>query len=431
MLYFVGLDRVGMLSADEPRYAAIGREMAQTGDWVTPRLFGQPWFEKPALLYWFTAIGFKAGLGDDLAPRIPVAILSVLFLAFYFLLLRRQFGDKPAAYSTAILGTSAGWLAYSHVAVTDLPLAAFFAAAMLLVEAEAFIAAGVCLGLAVLAKGLVPLVLFLPALWFLRRRPRALLTVLGLAFVVALPWYALVTARNGSAFLYDFFWKHHFERFATAALRHVQPFWYYIPVLAAGMFPWTPALSLLFDRTMWRDPKLRFYFVWFAFGFVFFSASENKLPGYLLPLLPAVAALCGIRLAEALRATVVLVSCAVLLWFVPAIEVALPTALISGLSHTVMRLPYEALLPVVAVAVACWFLEQRGRRSMAMGLLVFCVTLSVLTVVLITYPMLDRTVSARGYFRSQQEPPQCTSSPNRSWRYGLDYYANRPIPDCK
>jgi len=81
-LYFFGLTRAGLLGPDEPRYAAIGAAMAHSGDWVTPRLWGIPWFEKPALLYWMTATAFKAGLDEDLAPRLPVAILSAGFLIF-------------------------------------------------------------------------------------------------------------------------------------------------------------------------------------------------------------------------------------------------------------------------------------------------------------------------------------------------------------
>ena len=106
--------------------------MAQTGDWVTPRLWGKPWFEKPPLLYWMTAAGFKAGLDQDLAPRLPVALVSVGFLIYFFIALRREFDERVAFYATAILATSAGWLAFSHVAVTDLPMSAAFAAAMLI-----------------------------------------------------------------------------------------------------------------------------------------------------------------------------------------------------------------------------------------------------------------------------------------------------------
>src|ERR1700733_5124077 len=101
ILYLYGLDRIGLYSADEPRYAAIGREMARSGDLITPRLWGEGWFEKPALLYWMVAAGFRAGLSNDLAPRVPVALLSVGFLIAFFWMLRREFGVVAAGYSTA------------------------------------------------------------------------------------------------------------------------------------------------------------------------------------------------------------------------------------------------------------------------------------------------------------------------------------------
>src|ERR1700733_3690438 len=89
-LYLADLTGMGLVSADEPRYAAIGQAMARSGDWVTPRLWGQPWFEKPALLYWMTAAAFRLGLGEDLAPRLPVALLSVAFLIFFQWILGRD-----------------------------------------------------------------------------------------------------------------------------------------------------------------------------------------------------------------------------------------------------------------------------------------------------------------------------------------------------
>ncbi len=145
----------------------------------------------------------------DLAPRLPVAIASVLFLAFFYASLRREFGRSAAMYATAILGTSAGWVAFSEIGVTDLPMSAAFAASMLLLlrwtrEGGRRLAAGAAalLGLAVLAKGLVPLVLALPALWMARRRWRELLNPLpALVFlVVAAPWLAalLLLITGGS-----------------------------------------------------------------------------------------------------------------------------------------------------------------------------------------------------------------------------------------
>src|SRR3954452_20994550 len=105
-LFFFHLTATGMLGPDEPRYAAIGRAMARSGDWITPRLWGQPWFEKPALLYWMTAAGFRMGLGPELAPRLPVALASIAFLVLYWWLLRGEFGCRAAWMATLILGTS-------------------------------------------------------------------------------------------------------------------------------------------------------------------------------------------------------------------------------------------------------------------------------------------------------------------------------------
>src|SRR5690348_14622241 len=178
VVYFYGLGTAGMLGPDEPRYASIGREMARSGDWVTPRLWGHAWFEKPALLYWMTAAGFRAGLGPDLAPRLPVAFMAVAFLVFYWWMLRRLFGCTAAWFATLILGTSVEWVVFSQVGVTDLPLAATFSAAMLLAlpwivkgDDRLLPWAGAMLGLAVLAKGLVPLVLAAPLALGVWRRP--------------------------------------------------------------------------------------------------------------------------------------------------------------------------------------------------------------------------------------------------------------------
>src|SRR2546422_8870358 len=109
-LYLYRLDGFGMLGPDEPRYTSISREMARSGDWITPRLWGAPWFEKPALLYWMTAAGFRAGLGEELAPRLPVALASVGFRLFFWWILNREFGCRAARFASLILGTSGLWV---------------------------------------------------------------------------------------------------------------------------------------------------------------------------------------------------------------------------------------------------------------------------------------------------------------------------------
>ncbi len=448
-LYFFGLTRTGLLGPDEPRYAAIGRAMAATGDWITPRLWGAPWFEKPAMLYWMTAAGFKAGLGVDLSPRLPVALASVAFLVYFFVVLRREFGEPAAWYSVAILATSAGWLAYSRVAVTDLPMSAALAGAMLTLalphgrgaegipladargsvgrgaeggRAGAAVGAGVLLGIAVLAKGLVPLALFIPALWFLRRRIRDLAIVFAAATLVAAPWYALVTLRNGRPFLEDFFWKHHFGRFLNSALQHGQPIWFYVPVLLAGLFPWTPLLALLFKRRLYQDRRALFLLVWLAWGFLFFSVSRNKLPGYLLPVLPPVAALIGIAMASGGRARIVLAGCGFLPCLTPALATMLPQALESGISRAGFHLAWPWMIAGVAIAAIC----TMANRGWAVAIVASLTTVAVAGLVWRVYPQLDRRLSGR-----EMGVMTCLPQTNRSQRFSIDYYTGRNLPDCQ
>jgi len=435
MLYCYGITSVGMLGPDEPRYAAIGRAMAQSGDWVTPRLWGQPWFEKPPLLYWMTAAATRAGFSQDAAPRIPVAVTAIVFLIFFYFRVQKLFDEPVARYAAALLATSAGWLAYGFVAVTDLPMSATLCAALLLClgEQPRAVWAGILLGLAVLAKGLVPLVLFVPVIWWLRRRWRDLARVAVACLAIAAPWYALCTARNGTAFLTDFFWKHHFERFSSDVLAHGRPFWFFVPVLLAGLFPWTPMLGLLGRHEVWKDTRLRFLVIWAAFGFVFFSASYNKLPGYVLPLLPALCVAMGAALARMQQARWWLLASGLLLILLPVIAVILPRALIEGLSRAqVSAVPWGVALPFVVAAAGCWWLEGLGRREAALVILTFAIGGGVMWLKLFTFPRLDALVSARHlWWRIAPEADAiCLDDIRRDWVYGLDYYAGRALPLC-
>jgi 4-amino-4-deoxy-L-arabinose transferase-like glycosyltransferase len=441
ILYFAGLTAAGMLGPDEPRYASIGREMARSGDWITPRLWGAPWFEKPALLYWMTGAAFRLGFGEDLAPRVPVALLSLAFLIFFQCMLSREFGARAAWAATLMLGTSAAWLGCSFIGTTDLPMTAAFSAAMLLSldwletgDRRRMPLAAALLGVAVLAKGLVPLVLTLPLVWCGRRRWTDLLRlpVSGAFLIVALPWYLLCYLRNGAVFPRTFFWQQHFERFTTASLAHGQPFWFYAPVLAAALMPWTPALLLLARRALYRDARRRFLLLWLLFVLVFFSFSKNKLPGYLLPLAPAAAALMGISLAEARRAQWVLPAAALCLMAIPAALPVLPLALAAGLSHSPLPAFHWTWLLPVALALGVYWLERLGRRVAALAVMAVAVAAGVTALKLIDLPAIDRAYSARPLWReiASQRDRVCIESMHRTWRYGLNYYSVTPLPDC-
>ena len=428
-LYLYGLDTAGLLGPDEPRYASIGREMARSGDWITPRLWGEPWFEKPPLLYWLIAAGNVARLGPELAPRLPVALVSIAFLIFFQRVLAREFGLRAAWFSTAVLATSAGWLAFSHAAATDLPMSAAFAAAMMFTLAwrpRELIAAGALMGLAVLGKGLVPLALALPLVWFGRRRLRDLLWPFVAFLIVALPWYATMIARHGNAFINDFFWKHHFGRFASTELQHVQPIWFFLPVLAGALFPWTPALVLLTRARLYIDDRRIFLLAWVLWGLLFFSLSTNKLPGYLLPLLPAACALVGIAIAETERPRWILGTCAALLALLPAVGALLPQALDSGLSHATWSAGSWTVAGVfLAHAVLTTLLKpsERAVAAVAAG-----VVAGALYLKLTALPYVDAAASARPLWRTGQKV--CPEQLSRDLRYGMNYYAGARIADC-
>ncbi|MBS1828353.1 MAG: glycosyltransferase family 39 protein [Acidobacteria bacterium] len=439
MLYFHGMTAVGLHGPDEPRYAWIGRAMAESGDWVTPRLWAEPWFEKPALLYWLIAAGFRMGLGDDAAPRFLLAVLSVAFLFAYWRLLREELTQEAAAFAVAILGTSAAWLAYSRTAVTDVPLSVSFALSMLLTmewqrtgNPRRLMWAGVAMGFAMLAKGLVPVVLAAPLVWFGRKRLWDLWRFAAAALVVALPWYALCTASNGAVFLEDFILKHHLGRFTTSALQHVQPFWFYVPVLLGAVFPWTPLVALLRRPT---DGALRFLGAWVVFGFVFFSAAQNKLPGYLLPLLPGLAALLGDALASR-RSGVrwVLVAAGVLVAFTPAILPALPEAISTGSGNALPKVVWwHGAVPAAVAGLVVYLLEARHGRVWATAVVAIVVAAMAWRVVQDAFPAIDAEVSARSTWRAYKNKAEeiCLEEPRRAFQYGVNYYFHRVVPDCE
>ncbi len=435
-----------MLSADEPRYSAIGQAMARSGDLVTPKLWGSPWFEKPPLLYWMTAAGTVLRLGPESAGRLPVALLSLAFLVTSFMLLRTEFGEEAALTSVALLATSAGWIPFSKLCVTDLPLAAFFSLAVFLAlpllrtapdrpqASWRFLAIGACLGLAALAKGLVPIALALPALWFLRSFWRNWWLSVVACLAVAAPWYIAAYQRNGFVFIQELFLKHHFERLYSPSLQHVQPWYYYFAILLAGLFPWTPLLGVLATRSPAWDSRHRFLLSIVLFGFAVFSISLNKLPGYLLPLLPSLFVLIGLQFeTERIRSfsRAWLLSCAVLIATVPLLAKVLPGFLIQGkFSMDVLTGISRIEIFYVAVPVAAVLL---AKRSWLFPVLCLCVISAGFYLKIVTDPILDEHVSARGLWR-RIEPKSselCDGGISREWLFGLSFYRGALIPPCQ
>ena len=313
--YFHNLGALGLVGPDEPRYAWIARDMVETGDWITPRLYGKPWFEKPVLYYWGAALSFKCFGVSDAAARLPSALAALLATLSMGWLAWRVYGSETARWLLLLLPTTVGMIGFSHAAATDMPFASMLTIAMVcaFVILDTLPAAwppaplpvalfGFFLGLAVLAKGPAALILAGGAIlcWAaIQRRWRLAIRclhplALATFCVTALPWY-IACARRNPDFFRVFIIEHNFKRYLTPEFQHIQPFWFYIPITLVAFLPWT--LILLWGlilgiqktrQTGRLSSATILLLCWAAFGLLFFSTSKSKLPGYMLPSMPAI-----------------------------------------------------------------------------------------------------------------------------------------------
>jgi 4-amino-4-deoxy-L-arabinose transferase-like glycosyltransferase len=304
------LGAVPLLGPDEPRYARVAVEMHRSGDWVTPTLQGKPWLEKPALYYWLAGAAYSVLGETETAARLPSVAAALLLVGVTALVGARLFGRAAGLHAGFVLATAFLPFAYGRAAAMDMLLAATVTTGVGLLALRVLGIAGplavpvatAFLGLATLAKG--PIGVLLPGLIigayvFLRRESRWLAELLRpgsvLAFAaVASPWYVAICLAQGRAFFDVFLWNHNLQRFTSTIHSHPGPFYYYLPIVLAGLFPWTglvlPALGGLAPR---RSRVDLFLSLWFALPLVFFSLAGSKLPGYILPCLPPLALLMG------------------------------------------------------------------------------------------------------------------------------------------
>ncbi len=311
-LFLLGIQLVGLVGADEPRYAQVAREMLARHDWVTPVLYGHPWLEKPPLYYWSAMVAYNAaGEVSDTAARLPSAILSSLLIVFIFVWTRR-FRRGMQLDAALITASAALIIGFGRSASTDMPLAVMFTAAMLCwygwyssANRGWLLAFYFFSGLGTLAKG--PVAVFLAATIIvvfaaLRRDGRLLLRTLwpigiALYLAVTVPWFIAVQRANPD-FFRVFFLQHNLERFTSNLYHHPQPFWFYLPVALLALVPWTVfVVAAVVDAVRdWRfsvqqpagQEDFRTYLtLWLLLPIVFFSLSQSKLPSYILPAIPA------------------------------------------------------------------------------------------------------------------------------------------------
>lgn len=327
--WFCNLGERKLIRPDEGRYAEIAREMVASGDWLTPRLNGYKYFEKPALQYWATAASFSLFGRADWSARLWPALTGFLGIVLVFLGGNRLFGPPTGLFAAAALGSSSIYVMIGHVLTLDMGVS-FFLSASILAFATAqlddarpdqrrnwMLAAWGLTALAVLSKGLIGIVLpaGAVALYVLLQRDWRLLARLELAaggalfLVITAPWFVQVSRANPEFFQFFFIYEH-FERFLTKAHGRYQPLWYFVPILLGGLLPWTISLFPALVNA-WRSSgtarfqPARFLLVWSAVVLAFFSASSSKLPSYILPMVPALALLIGRYLAQTGRGAAV------------------------------------------------------------------------------------------------------------------------------
>ena len=486
-LFFYGLGAFGLLGADEPRYAQIAREMLDHADWITPTLNGKPWLEKPPLYYWQAMLSYRTarlfstaennsgatsvharqdqpqqiGATDgvtEISARLPDAIDAALLIAAIYLFLRRS---RPGSELDGALITAscAGVIAFARAAATDMPLAATFTIALLswytwyenrgrapLAVFYAFLALGM------LAKGPVApaLAAVIVILFAIAARDRKCildtlwLPGIALFLIVALPWYIAVQIRNPQFFRF-FILEQNLARFSTNVYHHPQPFWFFVPVFLLALMPWTVWLvAAVVERLpeVWSDNKEEanidrrwslFLLIWTFVPVVFFSMSRSKLPGYILPAVPAAALLVTEFLANRdrrisrLLAIVHGILCGALVFAAlsaPGIMLAHRLVLVRG-TYIAAAIAIVTGLGIIVALVA-----NAGPRLIRSATMI-AVIISVAAVIRFAAPAIDATQSARPLVEtirsfSHEPVPVALYRVNRVEKYGLEFYFNRP-----
>ncbi|HET7670588.1 MAG TPA: glycosyltransferase family 39 protein [Burkholderiales bacterium] len=299
VLWFGTLGIRPLYKADESRYAEISREMVASGDWLTPRLNGFKYFEKPPLQYWTTAAFFSVLGESDWVARLWTALIGLAGIALTFHAGNRLFGPPTGLYAAAILAGSPLYVVLGQVNTLDMSVSVFLAAAIFAFAMGRMLGFWLACAAAVLSKGLIGIVLPLAAvgLYMLLRRDWALIgrirPVAGLLLflLVAAPWFVAASLANAE-FAHFFFIQEHFQRFTTEMHQRAQPAWYFLAVLAAGMAPWlVPLGRSVYRWTRERTGVETLLWIWVLVVLAFFSASSSKLPPYILPVFPALAVL--------------------------------------------------------------------------------------------------------------------------------------------
>jgi 4-amino-4-deoxy-L-arabinose transferase-like glycosyltransferase len=475
---FGQLGAIGLVGPDEPRYAWIARAMAETGDWVTPRLYDAPWFEKPVLYYWLAGLGFKLGFSAEWAARLPSAFAALAATIAIAWLARRYYTSDsdspttPAVLAAIVFATSVAAIGFARAATPDMLFSAAIAMAMACAAyvlplgtepdrdgddgAQEYVALGLFgafLGLGALAKGPAAVILAggAMAIWatFTREWRAAFRLAHPMAIVtfclVALPWYVVCALRNPD-FLHVFIFEHNFERYLTPMFQHIQPFWFFVPIALLALIPWTGFLAAsladgveALKAKSWRESPGFFFTCWGIFPILFFSISKSKLPSYVLPGIPALSLIATAaaqrvfnrtrRGALGLGALVGSTWAGLIFAAVHRFE-KLPTYVTNNFDLHAIRISAAAIAVTLIALLVIPAAKQTFTWFVTVNALLVALTVEAANIRVL--PVLDPLVSARlhGLYVTQNPAHQFfTYELQRSWIYGLAFYVHRELPE--
>ncbi|MHA3775362.1 glycosyltransferase [Verrucomicrobiota bacterium sgz303538] len=292
----------GLNEPDEGRYAEIAREMASGSSWLVPHLNGFEHFQKPPLLYWLTATSLHVFGVNEWAARIPSALAAVGIVLLTRAIARRLWNEQRAEIATLILLSSVEFFLLARLLTPDMMLTFWSTAAIASLVFRRRWTFFICMGLGFLTKGPMALVVPIAAAigWQIatRREEDRLrlpwLRGLALTLAISLSWFVVLSVSQPR--LFDYFWRYELvQRFASTAHGRSKPWWFFGPVLLAGLLPWTFLLPRT-ARAAWQLWKKRTWAArhgllagWVAVPLLVLSLSGSKLPTYILPLFPAFA----------------------------------------------------------------------------------------------------------------------------------------------
>lgn len=370
-LYVLGIRT--LVPPDEGRYAEMAREMWASGDWITTRLNGIKYFEKPPLQTWMNALSFGLFGYGEWQARLWTGLCGLGGVVFTGYAARRVFSARAGFYAALVLGSSLFWVASGQIDSLDMGLSGMMTialCAMLIAQRDGATAAEqrnwmlVCwagMALAVLAKGLIGLVLpgAVLTLYSVLSRDFAIWKRLHLGkglllfFAIAAPWFVLVGLKNPEQ-PHFFFIHEHWERFFLKTHHREGPWWYFLMMLVPGLMPWLGVALQALVNGVKRDqqavfqPKLMLV-IWTVFITFFFSYSSSKLPGYILPVFPAMAMLAAVYLENASRLNRSLAAGLLILVGLGGLA-AVPQMVEMAVRHPTERLLLEAYQPWVLTA---------------------------------------------------------------------------------